>query len=129
MPIFIANAVIKLMAKNELPIHNGKILVLGLTFKENCPDIRNSKAVDVVRELQSFGAIVDIFDPHANPEEVMHEYGLKLVPGLTQKYHAVVLAVGHDKFASLDWSVIRDTNTVVYDVKGYFDRSFVNARL
>jgi len=90
MSIYIANAVIKLMAQNELPINKSKILVLGLTFKENCPDIRNSKAVDVVRELQSFGTAVDIYDPHADPEEVKQEYGLTLVAQLTQRYHAIV---------------------------------------
>ena len=129
MAIYIANAVIKLMAQNELPIHHGKILILGLTFKENCPDIRNSKAVDVVRELQSFGASVDIFDPHADPQEVAHEYGLTLIPELKEKYHAIVLAVGHQEFKTLNWASIRDVKTVVYDVKGFLDKSFVTARL
>jgi UDP-N-acetyl-D-glucosamine/UDP-N-acetyl-D-galactosamine dehydrogenase len=129
MATYIANAVIKLMARNELPIHKGKILMLGLTFKENCPDIRNSKVVDVVHELQSFGATVDIFDPHADPREVAHEYGLTLIPELNQKYHAIVLAVGHKEFISLDWSGIRNDKTVVYDVKGFLDKSFVTARL
>ena len=129
MAIYIANAVIKLMAQNELPIHKGKILMLGLTFKENCPDIRNSKVVDVVRELQSFGAMVDIYDPHADPKEVAHEYGLVLISELKQKYHAIVLAVGHSEFISLDWARIRDAKTVVYDVKGFLDKSLITARL
>ena len=129
MAIYIANAVIKLMAKHQLPIHQGKILMLGLTFKENCTDIRNSKVVDVVRELQSFGATVDIYDPHADPQEVAREYGLTLIPELKQKYHAIVLAVGHKEFVSLNWPVIRDDKTVVYDVKGFLDKSFVTARL
>ncbi len=129
MAVYIANAVIKLMAKHKLPIHQGKILMLGLTFKENCTDIRNSKVVDMVRELQSFGATVDIFDPHANPEEVAREYGLILLPELKKKYHAIVLAVGHKEFISLNWSGIRDDKTVVYDVKGFLDKSFVTARL
>jgi UDP-N-acetyl-D-galactosamine dehydrogenase len=129
MPLYIANTVIKLMAQNELPINKSKILVLGITFKENCPDIRNSKAVDVVRELQSFGTAVDIFDPHADPEEVKQEYGLTLVTELTRKYQAIVLTVGHNEFSGLDWKVIRDDKTVVYDVKGFLDRSLVTARL
>ena len=129
MAIYIANAVIKLMAKHQLPIHQGRILMLGLTFKENCTDIRNSKVVDVVRELQSFGATVDIYDPHADPQEVAREYGLTLIPELKQKYHAIVLAVGHKEFVSLNWSGIRDDKTVVYDVKGFLDKSFVTARL
>jgi len=129
MAIYIANAVIKLMAQNELPIHKSRILVLGLTFKENCPDIRNSKVVDVVHELESFGTTVDIFDPHANAQEVAHEYGMKLIPEPTQKYQAIVLAVGHKEFSSLNWTTIRDAKTVVYDVKGFLDKSLVTARL
>jgi UDP-N-acetyl-D-galactosamine dehydrogenase len=129
MSLYIANTVIKLMAQNELPINKGRILVLGVTFKENCPDIRNSKAVDVIRELQSFGTTVDIYDPHANAEEIKHEYGLSLVTELNRKYHAIVLTVGHHEFSGLDWKVIRDDKTVVYDVKGFLDRSLVTARL
>jgi UDP-N-acetyl-D-glucosamine/UDP-N-acetyl-D-galactosamine dehydrogenase len=129
MSIYIANAVIKLMAQHELPINKSRILVLGLTFKENCPDIRNSKVVDVVRELESFGTTVDIYDPHAEPGEVKHEYNLALTDRLTQKYHAIVLCVGHQEFLNLDWSVIRDEKTVVYDVKGFLDKSLITARL
>src|SRR5260221_4049583 len=102
MPIYIGNDVMRLMAKNQLPIHGRKVLVLGLTFKENCPDIRNSKVVDVVRELVSFGTQVDIFDPHADAGEVKHEYNLDLVKSISKKYHAVILAVGHKEFSSLD---------------------------
>lgn len=129
MPIYIANDVIKLMAKNQLPIHGGKVLVLGLTFKENCPDIRNSKVVNVVRELASFGTLVDIFDPHADAEEVKHEYNLELLQSVSQKYHAVILAVGHKEFLSLDLSQVKEPNAVVYDIKGFFDKSLVTARL
>jgi UDP-N-acetyl-D-glucosamine/UDP-N-acetyl-D-galactosamine dehydrogenase len=129
MAIYIANAVIKLMAQRELPINKGKILVLGCTFKENCPDIRNSKVVDVVRQLQSFGAGVDIFDPHANSKEMEHEYGMSVIQELNQQYHAIVLAVAHQEFATLNWSVIRGNETVVYDIKGFLDKSFVTARL
>jgi len=129
MPIYIANNVIKLMAKNQLPIHGGKVLVLGLTFKENCPDIRNSKVVDVVRELTSFGTLVDIYDPHADAEEVKHEYNLELIKNISKKYHAVVLAVGHKEFSLLDLNQVKELNAIVYDVKGFFDKSLVTARL
>jgi UDP-N-acetyl-D-galactosamine dehydrogenase len=112
-----------------LPINRAKVLVLGITFKENCPDIRNSKAIDVVRELQSFGTEVDIYDPHAVNEEVQHEYGLSLIDSLKKKYHAVVLAVSHKEFASISWQAIKDHDTVVYDIKGFLDRSLVTARL
>lgn len=125
----IANCVIKLMAQNELPINKSNILVLGITFKENCPDIRNSKVVDVIHELQSFGTLVDIYDPLANAKEVEHEYGLSLIQSLTKKYHAIIAAVNHTEFNQLDWSIIRNAKTVVYDVKGTLDKSTVTARL
>lgn len=129
MGIHIANSVIKLMAQNELPINKADVLVLGITFKENCPDIRNSKVVDVIRELQSFGTNVEVFDPQADNQEVEHEYRLSLVPGLNKKYHAVVMAVSHNEFTSLDWNTFTFPNTVIYDVKGIMDKSKVTARL
>ena len=129
MPIYIANDVIKLMSKNKLPIHEGKVLVLGLTFKENCPDIRNSKVVDVIRELKSFGTHVDVYDPHADAAEVKHEYNLELTTSLSKKYHAIVLAVSHKEFASIDWPKIKETNAIIFDVKGFLDKSTVTARL
>lgn len=129
MGMHIANSVVKLMAQNELPINKGRVLVLGITFKENCPDIRNSKVVDVVRELQSFGILVDIYDPQAEAEEVNHEYGLALVPALSSKYDAIVLTVSHQEFESINWSAIRHPKTVVYDVKGYLNKKEVTARL
>jgi UDP-N-acetyl-D-galactosamine dehydrogenase len=127
--IHIATCVIKLMAKKELPINKSEILVLGITFKENCPDIRNSRVIDVIRELESYGASVDVYDPLADRKEVEHEYGLKLVESLDKKYHAIILAVSHKEFSELDWSKIRNHNTVVYDVKSFLDRSTVTARL
>lgn len=129
MGIYIANNVIKLMARNDLPIKGAEVLVLGITFKENCPDIRNSKVVDVIRELKGFGCNVDIYDPQANAEEISHEYELTLTQSLTKKYHAIILAVGHTEFATMDWTTIRTPKTVVYDVKGFLDRSIVTARL
>jgi UDP-N-acetyl-D-galactosamine dehydrogenase len=129
MGVHIANKVIKLMASKSLPIHQANILVLGITFKENCPDIRNSKVADVVNELKSFGTNVDIFDPHADAAEVKHEYGFNLVPALNKKYHAIVLAVAHDEFKKLSWDAIKSDNTVIFDVKGILDKSFVTARL
>ncbi|MBS1557561.1 MAG: nucleotide sugar dehydrogenase [Bacteroidetes bacterium] len=129
MPVYIANEVIKLMAKNQLPIHGGKILVLGLTFKENCPDIRNSKVVNVVRELSGFGTHVEVYDPHADAEEVRHEYSLPLIKTLTKKYHAIVLAVSHQEFSSLNWENLKEPNAIVYDVKGFLDRTLITTRL
>jgi UDP-N-acetyl-D-galactosamine dehydrogenase len=129
MGMHIANSVIKLMAKNSHPIKQANILMLGITFKENCPDIRNSKVVDVVRELEGFGCYVDIYDPQADQEEVKHEYNLSLIQKPDKKYNAIVLAVSHTEFNSLDWSSIKDEKTIVYDVKGFLDKSFVTARL
>lgn len=129
MGMHIANRVIKLMTQNDLPVNKSKILVLGITFKENCPDIRNSRAIDVIRELQSFGADVEVYDPHADAREVKHEYGLSLINTLNKKYLAIVLAVSHTEFKSLDWSAIKGGNTIVYDVKGFLDKAIVTARL
>jgi UDP-N-acetyl-D-glucosamine/UDP-N-acetyl-D-galactosamine dehydrogenase len=129
MGIHIANRVIKLMTQNNLPVNKAKILVLGITFKEDCPDIRNSRAIDVIRELQSFGADVEVYDPHADFQEVRHEYGLSLTQDFNKKYSAIVLAVSHKEFKELNWPVIKDKNTIVYDVKGFLDKSLVTARL
>ncbi len=129
MGIFIANEVIKLMAKANMPISGGKILVLGLTFKENCPDIRNSKVVDVINELLTFGAKVDVYDPHADAAEVKHEYNLTLTTDLSQKYHAVVLAVSHKEFASIELEKLKEKNAIVYDIKGFLPKPSVTARL
>ncbi len=129
MGAHIAGNVIKLMAKNQLPVYGSDILVLGIAFKENCPDIRNSKVVDVIRELKSYGTNVDIYDPQADNKEVEHEYGLSLVNKLSKKYHAIVLAVGHAEFKSIDWNAVKQNNTVIYDVKGFLDRDFATSRL
>ncbi len=129
MGIHIANTVIKLLAKNDLPINKAKILILGITFKENCPDIRNSRVIDVIQELKSYGSLVDVYDPQADPDEVNHEYGITLIDKPVTKYQAIVLAVSHDEFKHLNWSSLRDKNTVVYDVKGVLEKSLVTARL
>jgi UDP-N-acetyl-D-galactosamine dehydrogenase len=129
MGTHIASRVIKLMTQHDLPIKNSKVLVLGITFKENCPDIRNSRAIDVIRELQSFGADVEVYDPHASSDEVEHEYGIRLIDKLDKKYSAIVLAVSHQEFKQIDWALIKNDQTIVYDVKGFLDRSQISARL
>ena len=129
MPIHVATCVIKLMAQHELPINKANILVLGIAFKENCPDIRNSKVVDVVTELQSYGTKVDVYDPLADAGEVKDEYNLTLIQQPSKKYDAIILAVNHKEFEAIDWSKIKTDKTVVYDVKGKLDRSIVTARL
>jgi UDP-N-acetyl-D-galactosamine dehydrogenase len=129
MGIHIANRVVKLMTQHDLPVKNAKILVLGITFKENCPDIRNSRAIDLIQELQSFGADVEVYDPHASIDEVKHEYGLALINKPDKKYSAIVLAVSHHEFKNLDWKMIRNDKTIVYDVKGFLDPSQISSRL
>ncbi len=129
MGIYVANCVIKLMAQHELPINKSDILILGITFKENCPDIRNSRVIDVIRELQSFGTNIDVFDPESDPVEVKHEYGLDLIKEVKKQYHAIVLAVGHQIFNTLDWDAIKFNNSVIYDVKGILAKDKITARL
>jgi UDP-N-acetyl-D-galactosamine dehydrogenase len=129
MGIHIANCVVKLMVQHQLSINKAKVLVLGITFKENCPDIRNSRVVDVIREMQSFRTDVDVYDPHADETEVNHEYGLNLIKSLEKKYDAVILTVSHKEFLDLDWTKIKHESTVVYDVKGFLDKKLITARL
>src|SRR5690606_1934751 len=129
MGIYIANCVIKLMARQDVAINKANVLILGITFKENCPDIRNSKVVDVINELKSYGTNVEVYDPHADCDEVKHEYGLTTIERPDKKYDAIVLAVSHNEFRELDWTSIRHDKTVVYDVKGFLDPSMVTARL
>lgn len=129
MGIYIANEVVKLMAKNKLPIFDARVLILGITFKENCPDIRNSKVVDLIKELKSFGTQVDIYDPQADESEVKHEHGLTMINKPARKYHAVVLAVSHREFTALDLNDLKEPNAVVYDIKGFLEKSQITARL
>ncbi len=128
MGIYVANQVIKLMIKKGHKIDHAKILVLGITFKENCPDIRNSKVVDVINELQEFGADLDVYDPWADKHEVQHEYGIALIDEVNlQRYQAVVLAVSHDEFKALDFAKADDQ--VLFDIKSILDKNLVDGRL
>lgn len=129
MGMRIANAVIKLMAQRNLPINGGRVLILGITFKENCPDIRNSKVVDVINELRSFGVHLDVYDPNAHKDEVQEEYGIELIDSPNSRYHAIVLTVSHREFKLLDLKKLSEENAVVYDVKGFLDPSQITARL
>ncbi len=129
MGAWIAAQVVKLMIRKEVIVKHARVLVLGITFKENCPDIRNTKVVDVVKELEQFGCIVDIYDPWANSEEVRHEYGRDIVPSYTMsEYNAIVLAVAHDKFRNIDFES-RDKDSVLYDIKSILPVEIVDGRL
>jgi len=132
MGIHVANRVIKLMIQKNIKIKHSKILMLGMTFKENCPDIRNSRVIDVIDELKEFGCVVDVCDPLADPFEVMEEYNVKLTETnkcIEYDYDAVVLSVAHEKFKDYDFSKFFSDKTVVYDIKGFFDRNKVTGRL
>lgn len=119
---YIASEVVKAMLKSDLKVKNSKILVLGITFKENCPDVRNTKVIDVIKNLEEYGANVVIYDPWANPEEVMHEYQLetaKIIPAI--KFDAVVLAVAHEEFKHISLNDFLEKKGIIYDVKGMLD--------
>ena len=126
---YVAAEVIKLMVQKDIKIKGANILVLGITFKENCPDVRNTKVVDVIKQLQSYGTKITVYDPWANPDEVMHEYGLKTTKEHpTQTFDAVVLTVAHQEFLSLNLKTLLNPNGVLYDVKGILTRN-VDGRL
>ena len=125
MGIYVANQVVKLMIRKGQKIEGAQVLVLGMTFKENCPDIRNSRVIDVIRELADFGCVVDVYDPWADAEEVSHEYGISMLPGDREPsvcdYQAVVLAVAHKEFESL--TLCPTSTQVVYDIKSVLPES------
>jgi UDP-N-acetyl-D-galactosamine dehydrogenase len=137
MGAWIANQVIKMMISKDKTIKGAKILILGITFKENCPDIRNSKVIDLILELRTYGCKVEVYDPWADRAEVKHEYGLELLdiqPDQSNvlsnsSYNAVILAVAHDKFLELDLSPAVENKAVIYDVKGVLPRNLVTGRL
>jgi len=127
---YLASQIVKCMIKKDIPVNSSNILVLGITFKENCPDVRNTKAVDLISSLKEYGANITIHDPWANEQEVFQEYGLKSLKTMpNQKFDAVVLAVSHDKFKSIDFQSLKNNNSVVYDVKNFIDDTFVDGRL
>ena len=121
---YVAEQVIKTMIKKDINVNGAEILMLGITFKENCPDVRNTKIVDVIRALEDFGVKVTTFDPWANPEEVHHEYNIwstNEVPNA--KFDAIVLGVAHKEFLDIDFSFLRKENAILYDVKGVLKNS------
>jgi UDP-N-acetyl-D-glucosamine/UDP-N-acetyl-D-galactosamine dehydrogenase len=128
MGIYVANQVVKLMIKKGHRIEGSKVLVLGITFKENCPDIRNSRVIDVIRELQEFGTRVDVYDPWADKAEVKREYGMEMIDAFEyDSYEAIVLAVAHNEFRQLD---LKKTDTcVLFDIKSFVDSRAVDGRL
>ncbi len=131
MGAYVAHEVIKLMVKKDIRIVSSDILLLGFTFKENCPDIRNTRVIDIYRELKTYSANVDVYDPWASASEVQHEYGIDLTNTLKKdkKYDAIILAVAHREFKDLDFTALRKEVSVLYDVKGFISSNLVDARL
>lgn len=130
MGMFVANKVIKLMIHKGHKIQGAKALILGVTFKEDCPDIRNSRVIDIYAELKQFGLDVDVYDPNADHLEVKNEYDIDLVANMSKQYDAIVLAVSHKEFLALDFNKLRNGhNTVIFDTKACLDRSLIDARL
>ena len=131
MSIFVANKMVKMLINARIQIKGASVLILGISFKENCPDIRNTKIIDVYKELDQFGLEVDVFDPEVNKEEVYNEFKIELIDNLeNHNYDGILLAVAHDKFKilSLD-NLKRNKSSVVFDLKGFFPRELVNSRL
>ena len=129
MGAYVAKEVVKLLIKKSHKVDGARTLVLGVTFKENCPDIRNSRVIDVISELSDFGCAVEVYDPWADAAEVKHEYGLTLVEKPSGKYDAVVLAVAHKEFAAIDIDALKNENSVVYDIKGTLEKGKADKRL
>jgi UDP-N-acetyl-D-galactosamine dehydrogenase len=131
---FIAEKVVKLMIRKGQKILNSNVLVLGITFKENCPDIRNTKVIDVIYELKNFGCNVDVYDPWAIQKNVKKEHNLELISNdsslSSNKYHAIILAVAHNEFLKLDYyNLTKGKNFVIYDIKSVLPKEMVDGRL
>jgi UDP-N-acetyl-D-galactosamine dehydrogenase len=130
MPEYIATEVLKLMVQNEIPVKDSKVLMLGITFKENCPDIRNTKAMEVYTCLKNFHMDVDVYDPWASPEEVKKEYGLAVITSLEgEKYDVIIHTVAHKEFLELNYKALKKEKGVIYDVKGSLNVVKVDKRL
>ena len=130
MGMFVANKLVKLMISRNHIISKSNVLVLGITFKEDCPDIRNSKVIDIVRELQQFNINVSVFDPHADKHEVEEEYKIKLIDRLQSNYDGIILAVSHQAFLKIDIEKLKaSTSSVIFDTKSFLCRDLVDSRL
>jgi len=131
IPKFIAQKTLKLMIQKGMTIKNVKVLILGITFKENCPDMRNTKVVDIYKELEDFGVNVDVYDPWADKMHTEKEYGIGLIDKeqIADEYGAIIVAVAHDEFKTFDYQKYKENGAIIYDVKGIVERSLVDSRL
>ncbi|MFY0626277.1 MAG: nucleotide sugar dehydrogenase [Reichenbachiella sp.] len=128
MGSYVAQQVVKLMCQKRIDISNSKVLVLGITFKENCPDVRNTRVVDIISEFEQYNIDVNVHDPLADKLEVKEEYGLDLLDEINESYGAIILAVAHKKFEDIDWNQIK-RNSVIYDVKGILPKNLADGSL
>ncbi len=133
MGVYVVSQLVKLMLKKRIHVQEANVLIMGLTFKENCPDIRNTRVVDIVAELHTYGVNVDVYDPWVNGEEARHEYGISPVDHPEKgKYDAIILAVAHDQFRQMPIAEIRSLGTpqtIIYDLKYLFPADQTDARL
>jgi UDP-N-acetyl-D-galactosamine dehydrogenase len=130
MGIFVANKVVKLILANGGQVKGERVLILGFAFKENCPDIRNSRVIDIYKELQQFGLVLDVYDPWANAADVQKDYGINLLDKVVyENYKAVIVAVAHEQFQLLDYKQFKKLGAVIFDIKSFIDRDLVDARL
>ncbi len=130
MGAHVAGLLVKKLAANRMPIVDAKVLVLGITFKENCPDIRNSRVIDVVRELNGYSMDIDVYDPQASAREVKKEYGVNLLSNINYKeYSTVILAVAHNELVNLDWGSIRNSVGIIFDLKSVLPKGISDLRL
>jgi len=130
MGAYVASEIVKLMVKKDIKVKGAEILMLGITFKENCPDIRNTKAIDVYNELISYNVNIDLYDPWATKDEVHHEFNIDILNKIpNKKYHTIILTVAHKEFSTLKLSDLRKTNSIVYDVKAVLPKEEVDGRL
>ena len=126
---YVSTQVLKHMVSKGITIEKAKVLMLGITFKENCTDIRNTKAIDVYNGLSAFNMDVDVYDPWADFNEVKHKYGINLISKLSNKYDAIVHVVAHKDFLQIDLESLKSNNSIVYDVKGALDLNQIDKRL
>tara|TARA_Y100000589_G_scaffold291859_1_gene295638 strand:- start:23511 stop:24794 length:1284 start_codon:yes stop_codon:yes gene_type:complete len=130
MGTFVASKVVKLMIKKGIQIKDSKILILGITFKENCPDIRNTKVIDVINELKTYNSTVSVYDPWADKNNVKQKFNINLIKNPLENYYdSIILAVGHHDFNNLNLKKIKKTNSVVYDTKSFFSKELVDGQL
>src|SRR3546814_906775 len=131
MGAFVAEKVVKLMIQKDHKIKDSRALIMGITFKENCPDIRNTRVVDIYHELEQFGLAVDIVDPWADAEEVKRVYGLAILNEVDKNvvYDAIVVAVAHSEFLKFDYQKVKRNNGIIFDTKACLDRGLVDGRI